>query len=164
MEPLPGNAAVQDKIIRMAGRAMDMAPAMAAILSSYHHIESERFAQGGPGWTPLKDTTITRKENLGQDNGILIRGQDMMYSFIGGGDETVVIGEDFMEVTSNIAYAHFHQDGSTVYPDGSRLPQRKIVDIEETSPTALLWFAILQGYLDDGVAVAASEGEVASVL
>jgi hypothetical protein len=166
MTPLPGNSETIDKIDRMAARAADMAPAMEAVLESYHHFQQEQFANGGGNWAPLADSTILRKTYSdgafggGGDPGILIRSQEMMYSFIGGGDETTAIGPDFMDVMSNVLYAGWHQGG-----DEPRMPQRKLVPSPlEDSPLALLWIAILQGYLDTGAAIAASDGEIASVL
>ena len=155
MVPLPGNNTTMLKLRFMSQRASDFMPVMPAIVESYHAIEARRFAQGGPGWAPLAQSTIDRK---GGETAILIRTQEMLNSFIGGGDETVTMTPDFLSIMSGSTYAGYHQAGTT------RMPQRKIVQLSEGSPTAALWAMILQSWLSYGEIRETSAGDIARAL
>ena len=157
LTPLPGNDVLLGSMKRMRDRGADMEPAMLAIMVSFHAIEQARFDNEGPGWVALKESTVASRIALGYGSGpILFRSGDLEASFTGGASSTNIASAGFMEVTSQIDYAHFHQDGV------GRNPQRKIIDLNVN--TLALWREILQGYLSSGSTGSLSDDAIAMAL
>ena len=154
---LPGGKSLIDHMTKINRHVENMTPAMRAIMASFHAIERERFANEGPGWEPLAPSTITYRISHRFNAGpILFRTGTLEDSFTGGGNSTNVATSNFMEVTSHVEYANFHQDG------GPNLPQRQIIHLNEN--TLLLWREILQVYIMTGATGSVSDDAIAMAL
>ena len=157
LEPLPGNDILPVNLKKIRDHAANMTPAMLAIMKSLHAVEAQRFANEGPGWEALKQSTIDHRTSHGFGAGpILERTGVLKDSFTGYGDSTDMATAGYMEVISHVEYAHFHQNGE------GKNPQRKIIDL--TPNTLLLWREILQVYLMTGAVGSASEDAIAMAL
>jgi hypothetical protein len=160
-EPLEGGAALQDLLSGMADRASNWVPAFDAIVDSFYAIERRRFADNGPGWAPLADSTISMtgswaRQNTNYDQ-ILVDTGVMQASLTSGGAE----GADSewtpfsVAMMTTIPYAHWHQTGGfRLHASGAGWPpQRRIVDMAADG-AALEWAAILEGWLLEGAEAA----------
>jgi phage gpG-like protein len=154
VEVLPGGKILADQLSGIARRASDWAPAFSVIIESWHRIEAKKFADEGPGWQPLADSTITRKESGGYVMDILVRTLALQESLTSTGAPGSV---NYMTPTSvfmgtDIPYAHFHQYGT------SRMPARPVVSIN--IETVALWEQILNEYLLYGTVGAVGESDL----
>lgn len=154
---LPGGKTLIDHMVKISRHAANMTPAMRAIMTSLHHIEAQRFLNEGPGWAALKQSTIDYRLSHGFGEGpILFRTSTLEESFTGGANSTNIATADFMEVTSHVEYAHFHQNGA------DNLDARPIITLNAN--TLLLWREILQMYLMTGASGSISDDAIAMAL
>lgn len=163
VEPLPDNRDIVPELDALAARASDWEEPFGLIDESFKKIEARRFEQDGPGWAPLAASTVARKAGYG-DTGTLERTGELMASLAGDGAghilDIVPSGTPSIVMGTDVPYAQFHQLGSTVYPDGSQLPARPVVQIN--AETVALWMEILQAYLSEGELAGASEVQASS--
>lgn len=141
IEPLPGNDALPIYFEEITARAANFEPAFMLIVESFHKEEAQRWASEGPGWAPLSDATLATKAAYGWDQ-MMVRSGDLLGSLTGGAYSNTEMTPDFVEMTTSVPYAHFHQSGTT------KMPQRKVVDI--TAATLVTWSMILETYLISG--------------
>ena len=146
--PLPGGKLLQDEMEQESKRASDLMPAMEMIALSFKDIEKHKFESEGPGWKGLAQATLEGwgpypgKNDLYPGALILERTDALGESFYGDSAE-VVVTNDFFESRSSVAYAGFHQHGT------SQMVARPPVDL--MFPPALpIWTAILQSYIFEG--------------
>jgi hypothetical protein len=86
-------------------------------------IEAQRFAEAGPGWAPLAESTIRQKAAAGYPLDPLIRTgalRDSLTQESAAAKTTRLT----MEWGSGVDYAKYHQEGTP------RMPQRKVIDID----------------------------------
>lgn len=124
-----------------------------AIIADFERISLDRFANQGPGWAPLSDTTreIKARRGYGSDSTqpLLATGA-LMYSLAGTTGHTVrEITPDSLLMGTDVPYAQFHQDGPReiqVFGRGkATLPARPVVDISEA--TAQRWIEMVAAAL-----------------
>jgi len=86
-------------------------------------IEEKRFAEHGPGWAALAESTIRQKSAKGYPLDPLIATGDLRDSLT---QESRAADVSRMRMTwgSDVPYATFHQEGT------DRMPQRKPLDID----------------------------------
>ena len=156
--PLPGNALFLARLNQIKRRAVDMTPAMAIIMKSLELAEAHRFAAEGPDWEPLAPSTVAYRQShgFGPAHPILERTGALKDSFTGFGDGTSIASAGFMEVSSHVDYAIYHQDGM------GNNPRREIMKI--TPATLVLWREILQGYLLHGITRSVDDDAIAMTL
>jgi hypothetical protein len=158
-EPLDGGAALQDLLSGMADRASNWVLAFDAIVESFHSIEARRFADNGPGWAPLAESTISMtgswaRQNTNYDQ-ILVDTGVLQASLAGGEGFDTEWTPFSVAMMTTVPYAHRHQTGGfRLHASGAGWPpQRRIVDMAADG-AALEWAAILEGWLLEGAAAA----------
>ncbi len=162
VEPLAGNQIIVDEFAGIAARAKDPQPAFELIIDSFHKIEAKRWAQEGPGWAPLADSTLIRKQYADGDYDgggapMMVRTWSLYDSLAtDSGFSGILRTNDYVQMDSEISYGVYHQEGT------SHMPQRKIVDV--TEETAILWRQLLQRYFLAGEFAEASDEEIAGTL
>lgn len=154
-EPLPGNNVILERLRSLTARAADLTPYFTAITASFRSSEMQRFDQEGPGWAPLKQSTIERKLRAGSGTPytILERFGGLRGSLTGmgaggfvrmtaiGDDQMLYIGTAILDDYGS-TYANRHQ-GGTKY-----MPARPVVAIKDTTVEG--WAASLREYLAGG--------------
>lgn len=85
-------------------------------------IEKKRFADEGPGWEPLADSTKRQKSAAGYPLDPLIREGDLLASLTNE-SRAASTARMRMEWGSDVSYATYHQEGT------GKMPQRKVVDV-----------------------------------
>lgn len=122
----------------IAARAADLYPAYAGITAGFHKVEAAMFASGGGShpWLPLNDRT---RPNA--DPRMILIDTEALEESLGGNSDTTM-GPNFIEWTTPIPYAQFHDDGM------GHNPHRALIDI--TPATVLLWDIILNNYVLHG--------------
>jgi hypothetical protein len=164
VQPLDGNQIIVDEFAGIAARAKDPQPAFELIIDSFHKIEARRWAEEGPGWAPLADSTIIRKQYgdsaSGYDGGsttMMVRTWSLYDSLAtDSGFSGILRTNDFVEMSTDVPYAHWHQTGT------DHMPQRKVVDITEA--TAILWRRLLQEYFMSGIYAEAEADDIEGAL
>lgn len=133
-----GTVQVSREFLRWGGHAQDMRPMWPSISEFLRHEIEQQFESqgshfGGGKWKPLKETTVAYKAANNLDPRILHATLAMRESLTNRGrsvPEGVRIFErNKLVFGTKVDYAGIHQQGN---PAG-RPPQRKIIDLPETS-------------------------------
>ena len=145
-----GDELIQRDLLRFESRAVNMAPAFAALAEDFSDWTREQFeSEGGRasgGWTPLKPETILAKENAGYATAILHRTLLLRDSLIDiqHPDHTAVITPESLTWGSEVEYGKYHQTGAP----RANVPQRR--PIEFTEMDKALAMKTLQRYMVEG--------------
>jgi hypothetical protein len=132
---LTGAADAVDALDAIGMRAIDFMPVWPAIYEAFLRGEATRFAEAGPGWAPLKPSTVARK-GFGT---IMVETGALRESLTMGGAPGAVLrttpagaemGTDYRSprqrgAWATVALAYFHQEG--LPPN----PVRKTIDSED---------------------------------
>jgi phage gpG-like protein len=155
-EVLPGGAALEEMLTNLSDRAADFTPAFEVVVESFRRLEQKRFADNGPGWPPLADSTMN-PQNYGmpaswargnQNADQILQDSGALLSSLEGGVGSYVLMTPFsVEMGTTVPYAHWHQTGGTrLHASGAGWPpQRKIVEM--TAEQAVEWSGIIMDYL-----------------
>ncbi len=163
-ELLPGNKLFTKKLDEIALRSADLVPAFLICEKAFHEHEKKKWADEGPGWEPLQDSTIIRKQGLSDE--MMVRGEPghtegLKQSLTSRTSHSVYTVTPLeMTVGTNVSYAHFHQ-----YGDGDRMVARPIIDdVTTVRGLAMVngWLRIIQVYVVNGLAAATALGAAAS--
>lgn len=147
IEALGDNSAVERTLVRFGERAMDAAPAFAAIALVFWRTEAEQFDSGGSfsgGWTPLAQSTVRIKERKFLDPRTLIATHALASSLSSAVSPGSVyrVGPHEMFVGTSDPKAKFHQHGTR------RMPMRKPVELPEVVKVSMV--KLLQNYIVRG--------------
>lgn len=107
-----GERVVSRELLRMAGRADDVHPAMEDIRDSLYQFYVRQFdSQGGEGgarWEAIQQRTIDRKVSRGKDPRVLHESLRLRKSLTGKGGENVAVPTgSSLVVDSTVPYAGF---------------------------------------------------------
>lgn len=137
-------------------RLSDPRPALLDIYESFLRLEAKRFDNEGPGWAPLAESTLRRKEKLGYPSTILEMTGALKKSLTVAGSPGAVfevdaagvtMGSDLKTPDGRYGLGMLHQTGT------SRMPKRPVVD---TAMSGILeWSAIIREWVLHGEAGAA---------
>lgn len=164
VELLPGNAEFITSMDLMKIRCSDFLPAFAIIDSSFMVHEAKKWATLGPGWAPLADSTMIRKEGLSDQT--MVRGEpgyteNLRLSLTSHSAHSLyTVTPLTLTMGTDVSYAHWHQGGT------DHMPVRHVVDNIDTARGLALarsWLQILQIYVVNGAAAAASYGAAAGL-
>jgi hypothetical protein len=153
VEILPGTDAFQLHLKEIEARALDFMPAMPAMAEVFYQAEKQVFAEEGPSWAPLADSTIIRKQGLSDE--MMVRGdigsEGLKQSLTSHSAHSVYRATPLsLDIGTSVSYAAFHQEGAEGFS-----PIRKIVPGISSSNGFYMvatWFEILQNYLVHGIA------------
>ena len=137
-----GEDTTERHLLSLGARANNPAPVLEAIAQMMRDRTEERFDAEGPGWTPLAESTKRRKAAEGLDPRILHATLALRRSLTedDAGGYTVILNNALIFGTS-VPYARFHQKGEG-------LPQRKVLDFDETDERA--WSKAIQRWVVEG--------------
>lgn len=107
----------------LGDRATDAEPALHQVADLFRSQIGDRFDAEGPGWSPLKDSTVASKGRQGLSSKILqATGAGRASLAETGGDNVEVVTGDTLIFGSSLGYMGFHQRGT------SKMAQRKVID------------------------------------
>lgn len=144
-----GDVQVSRQILRVGDRELHAQPAFHAIADQLYGWEAEQFASEGEfasgGWAPLAARTRAHKlvDRILFETGALARSLTHR-----GGDNVLVVNDDWMAFGTTDAKAGFHQRGT------SRMPRRRPLELNEQmrqTVVKVLQRWIVLGELDGGV-------------
>ncbi len=132
---LTGAVETVDNLATICERAFDFSPIWAAAYGIFLRGEADRFDAEGPGWAPLKPSTVARKGFAT----ILVETGKMRESLTQAGAEGAVFRPSAANAEMGTAYrsprqggqwaavalASFHQEGT------DRMPARPVIDPED---------------------------------
>lgn len=142
-----GDVQLNRDILRVSGRAQNMAPAFARVLELWRHETAAQFESEGDhasgGWQPLAVATVESKQRQGLRPEIL-RATDALLRSLTTGDENAIvrITPSELDYGTRLPYGRFHQRGTV------RMSQRRPVAFTEGARRATI--KILQRYLITG--------------
>lgn len=162
VEILPVDDADLDEVLdRWALRASTLELVYGLLVQDFHRMEARTFAELGPGWDDLADSTMQDRAYAGLDDvPMMQRSFRLIDSLIGsgnprdprsvdeepsGGGPVYRVEPEGFFVGTDVSYAHWHQTGGT---EGGQPPQRKIVNFTEVD--RMRWYAIIGRYLAHG--------------
>lgn len=145
VEPIGSASAVTARMRGMASRAADFIPAFGVIDTSFSLIEKAKFAQEGPGWPALADSTAAYKASMGFSPKILGPRTGVLEASLTAHGTGSILKTTPYSITmgTNVSYAIFHQLGMPANP------LRPLVKI--TPAQATLWITILRDWFLRGV-------------
>ena len=110
-------------------RAIDIVPCYQALYTAFRKIEQKRFSSEGPGWEPLKPSTVADRERQGYggEHPILNRDGTLRRSLTTKGAKHAVITPmpDGVFFGTKDPIAKYHQEGT------EKMVARPIVDLTE---------------------------------
>jgi phage gpG-like protein len=128
-----GEKQISREILRVGERASDARPVFSSIARYLMGEEEQQFASEGRyasgGWARLKDATIAAKRRAHLDPRIL-RATDALHRSLtrrGDANQVLVIRPNELRFGTKLAYARFHQSGT------SSSPRRRPLELRETA-------------------------------
>jgi len=98
---IDGVAQVEHQLLGMGARAVESRPVLAMLMQDLEQIMKNRFAEEGPGWAPLAESTVRRKgfSQVGRET------DAMMDSLTGEGSGSVreIFGDELVFGTSVVS-------------------------------------------------------------
>lgn len=121
----------------LALRGGDVRPAAPLFAPVFHADEQRRFALDGPGWKPLRESTLVRKQQQGHGSRTL-RASGRLYSALTSASVDAR-GRDELAFGTDVPYARYHQHGTR------HMPARPVIDFSPAARKALV--AVLARYV-----------------
>lgn len=151
-----GQEQVKRTIMRPSEHASDARPAFHVILELFREEERLRFRAEGPGWEPLKESTLRSKAAKGLRLGILMGTGELYESLTSPSSPSAIADVDRtgMRFGTRRPHAASHQFGAIIENafghegETVRIPQRTLIDFGE--PTKRTVVKILQGWVLTG--------------
>lgn len=156
---ISGVDATTELLDGLAARIADTTPLAVAVRAIFLAVEAKRFAEQGPGWAALAESTLTEKARKGYPSDILVETGALKASLTEEDAEGAVFVPVFGPFTTEItmgtdlkaggrgswadwALGAFHQMGT------SKMPSRPIIDDQEV--LAADWAELLATWLSTG--------------
>jgi phage gpG-like protein len=137
-----GDEIVSRKLLRFAERAQDMTPAWADVTKELQTAFDRNFKQQGPGWAPLKPSTIRQRIAQGYPPGpILTRSGDYRRAMTSG-LSTIETPSSLTALAPTVPGA-FHQHGTS-----RPMPARplRLLQRERQNIIKIVQRALIEGY------------------
>lgn len=127
------NRAAVNMLTEMGVRAKDVRKVSTRVRKIYRRAEKQRFDTRGPGWAPLKPSTVERKARANADPRILRARGDLYDSLVKTRAEhqVNVKRSDSFRFGTSVPYARYHEYAKKM-GGPQRMPNRELVGLSET--------------------------------
>lgn len=137
-----GEKVVARKLLRFGERAMDMSPAWDDVTTEFQKAFERNFSQQGPGWSPLKPSTIRSRIAQGYAPGPILTRSGAYRRAMTSGLKTHRSSDELIALAPTVP-GLFHQKGTST-PMVAR-PLR-VKETEKRNIMKILQRALIEGY------------------
>jgi phage gpG-like protein len=137
-----GDKVVARKLLRFGERALDMSPAWDDVTKEFQRAFERNFAQQGPGWAPLKPSTVRSRIAQGYSPGPILTKSGAYRRAMTSGLQTHRSADELIALAPTVP-GQFHQHGTK-----TPMPARplRLKETEKRNIMKILQRALIEGY------------------